>query len=287
MKRWTIPLVCVFAAVTVSAETPQADESVEDRLEKAREMLDQAAGKFAEHVNEYVGEFDVKAWSDRPFLGIVIATQDEEGVRVASVTPGGGAEDAGIRPEDLVIRVNSARLTGSQTPIVLLHEALDRVGKDETVEVELLRDGETMTVDVAPQMGMIRAHVLNTQPIPFTSFASPSNIWSGWNERRHEQAFGFRLVDIGETLGAYFGVDSGVLVLTAEDGSSLLPGDIVQRVGEDDVADAEGAYMAVAEAEEPVKVVVRRNAKRKTLTIEPIEGVKVRKSIEFTGKAGG
>ena len=286
MKRWTIPLVCVFAAITVSAETPEADESVEDRLEKAREMLDQAAGKFAEHVTEYVGEFDVKAWSDRPFLGIVIATQDEEGVRVASVTPGGGAEDAGIRPEDLVIRVNSARLTGSQAPIVLLHEALDHVEKGETVEVELLRDGETMTVDVAPQMG-IRAHVLNMRPATPLRFASPSNIWSGWNERRHEQAFGFKLVDIGETLGAYFGVDSGVLVLTAEDGSDLLPGDIVQRVGEDDVADAEAAYMAVAEAEESTKVVVRRSGKRKTVTIDPIEGVKVRKSIEFTGKAGG
>ncbi|MCY3822079.1 MAG: PDZ domain-containing protein [Gammaproteobacteria bacterium] len=286
MKRWTISLVCVFAAVTVSAAAPETDESVEDRLEKAREMLDQAAGEFAEHVTEYVGQFDVERWSDRPFLGIVIATQDEEGVRVASVTPGGGAEDAGIRPEDLVIRVNKARLTGSQAPIVLLHEALDRVEKDETVEVELLRDGETMTVDVAPQMG-IMAHVLNMRPATPLRFASPSNIWSGWNERRHEQAFGFKLVDIGETLGAYFGVDSGVLVLTAEDAGDLLPGDIVQRVGEDEVADAEGAYMALAEAEEPTNVVVRRSGKRKTLTIDPIEGVKVRKSIEFTGRAGG
>ncbi len=284
MKRWTIFLVCAFAAVTVSAAAPETDESVEDRLEKAREMLDQAAGKFAEHVTEYVGTFDVERWSDRPFLGIMIATQDEEGVRVASVTPGGGAEDAGIRADDVVVRVNNARLTGSQAPIVLLHEALDGVEKGEKVEVELLRDGEAMTVDVAPQMG-IRAHILNMQPATsFTSFASPSNIWSGWNDHRRQQAFGFKLVDIGETLGAYFGVDGGVLVLTAEDDSDLLPGDIVQRVGEDDVTDAEDAYMAVAEAEESTKVVVRRSGKRKTVTVDPIEGVKVRKSIEFTGK---
>ena len=282
MKRWTISLICVFSAVAVPAATEETDESVEDSLEKAREMLDEAAGKFAEHVTEYVGKFDVEQWSDRPFLGIVIATQDAEGVRVASVTPGGGAEDAGIRSEDLVVRINDADLTGLQAPIILLREALEHVEKGETVEVELLRDGEMMTVDVAPQMG-IRAQVMKMQPATsFTSFTSPADIWSGWGERRREKAFGFKLVDIGETLGAYFGVDGGVLVLAAEDDSDLLPGDIMQRVGEDDVGDAEAAYMALAEAEEPTKVVVRRSGKRKTLTVDPIEGVKVRKLLEFS-----
>ena len=68
---------------------------------------------------------------------------------------------------------------------------------------------------------------------------------------------------------------------TAGDDSHLLPGDIVVRVGEDDIADADAAYLALAEAEESTKVLVRRNGKRKTLTIEPIEGVKVRKLLEF------
>ena len=288
MKRWTISLICVFSTVAVPAATVDTNEAVQERLEKARAMLDEAAGRFADHVVEYVDEFDFERSFSRPFLGIMIQQEDAEGVRVASVTPGGGAEGAGIRAKDLIVRVNDADLTGSQAPIILLHEALDHVEKGESVEVELLRDGETMTVDVVPHVGA-KARIMRLHSggsiIPGTELTR--SIWPGWNERRHEQAFGFKLVDIGETLGAYFGVDSGVLVLTAEDANDLLPGDIVQRVGEDDVADAEAAYMAVAEAEEPVKVVVRRNAKRKTLTIDPIEGVKVRKSIEFTGKAGG
>lgn len=285
MKRWIILVTCVLGAVTVPAATPDTDESIQASLEKARAMLDEAAGKFADHVVEYVDEFDFERSFSRPFLGIMIQQEDAEGVRVASVTPGGGAEDAGIRAEDLIVRVNDADLTGSQAPIILLHEALDHVEKGESVEVELLRDGETMTVDVVPHVGakarIMRLHS-GSPHIPGTELTRAIEIWPGWIERRHERAFGFKLFDIGGTLGAYFGVDGGVLVLSAKDDSHLLPGDVVQRVGEDDVGDAEAAYLALAEAEEPVKVVVRRDGKRKTLTIEPVEGVKVRKLLEFS-----
>lgn len=279
MKRWMISVICVLGVVAVPTATADTDESVEASLEKARERLDEAAGKFAEHVSEYIGRFDMEQWSDRPFLGIVIASKDAEGVRVASVTPGGGAEDAGIRSKDLIVRVNDADLAGSQAPIILLHETLDHVEAGDTVEVELLRDGETMTVDVLPQVG-VRARIMGMHP--GTSFTPATHIWSGWNESRREQTFGFKLVDVGATLGAYFGVDGGVLVLSAEEDSHLLPGDILQRVSEDDIADADAAYLALAEAEESTKVVVRRNGKRKTLTIEPIKGVKVRKLLEFS-----
>lgn len=280
MKRWMISVICVLGVIAGPVATADTDESVEASLEEAREKLDEAAGKFAEHVSEYIGRFDMEQqWSDRPFLGIVIASKDAEGVRVASVTPGGGAEDAGIRSEDLIVRVNDADLAGSQAPIVLLHETLDHVEAGDTVEVELLRDGETMTVDVLPQAG-VRARIMGMHP--GTSLTPATRIWSGWNESRRERTFGFKLVDVGATLGAYFGVDGGVLVLSAEDDSHLLPGDIVQRVGEDDIADADAAYLALAEAEESTKVVVRRNGKRKTLTIEPVEGVKVRKFLEFS-----
>lgn len=286
MKKWIILVACVLGAVAAPAATPDTDdEPVRESLEKARAMLDEAAGRFADHVVEYVDEFDFERSFNRPFLGIMIQQGDTEGVRVANVTPGGGAEDAGIRAEDLIVRVNDADLTGSPTPIVLLHGALDRIENGETVEVELLRDGETMTVDVVPQVGVkariMRLHSGGSQ-IPGTELTRAIEIWPGWNERRHEQAFGFKLFDVGKTLGAYFGVDGGVLVLTAEDDIDLRPGDIVQRVGEDDVGDAEAAYMALAEAEEPTKVVVRRSGKRKTLTVEPVEGVKVRRLLEFS-----
>lgn len=285
MKKWIISVTCVLSTVAVPAATPDTAESVEDSLDQARAMLDEAAGKFAEQVVGYVEEFDFEKEFERPFLGIMIHSKDGEGVRVANVTPGSGAEDAGILAKDLIVRVNDVDLTGSQTPIILLHEALDEIEKGVTVEVELLRDGETMTVGVVPEVG-IKARIMRLHPggaaHPGIDLTRAVNFWPGWSERRQEQAFGFKLIDVGETLGAYFGVDGGVLVLTAEEDSNLLPGDIVQRVGEDDIADADAAYLALAEAEESTKVVVRRNGKRKTLAVELIEGVKVRKLLEFS-----
>ena len=278
MKKWMISLIWVFGAVTVSAATADADEPVRDSLETAREKLDEAAGMFS----EYIGKLDWQRFEERPFLGILIARADAEGIRVASVTPGGGAEEAGIQANDLIVRVNESDLTGSSTPIMLLHKMLDDVEAGETVKVEVLRDGEPLNVDVVPQRGaMGRMFRLE----PGNSIEHVVDIWPGRNERRREKAFGFKLVDVGESLGAYFGVDGGVLVLTADDDGELLPGDVLQRVGDDDVTDADAAYLALAEAEESTRVVVRRNGKRKTLAVEPIEGVKVRKSIEYSDKA--
>ena len=236
MKKWMISLIWVFGAVTVSAATADADGPVRDSLETAREKLDEAAGMFS----EYIGKLDWQRWDERPFLGILIAREDAEGIRVASVTPGGGAEEAGIQANDLIVRANDADLTGSSTPIMLLHKTLDDVEAGDTVKVEMLRDGEPLTVDVVPQRGAM-GRMFRFEP--GNSIEHVVDIWPGRNERRREQAFGFKLVDVGESLGAYFGVDGGVLVLTAEDDSELLPGDIVRRVGDDDVADADAAYL--------------------------------------------
>ena len=275
MKKWMISLIWVFGAVTASAEAADTNESVRESLEKARAKLDEAAGNFA----EYVGTIDWQQSGDRPFLGIFIAREDAEGILVASVTPGGGAENAGIRAEDLIVRVNDVHLTESSTPVKLLHKVLDDVETGDTVQVEMLRDGVSVVVDVVPQRGVM-SRMIRFEP--GSSIERVVDIWPGRNERHREKAFGFKLVDIGETLGAYFGVDGGVLVLTADDDGELLPGDIVRRVGDDDVTDADGAYLALAEVEESTQVVVRRNGKRKTLAVEPIEGVKVRKSIEYS-----
>ncbi len=286
MKGSLVTLICAVGVVTATVASADGEESTPQsetvelevkRLDAARAQLDEAAGKFVDHVADYVGTFDWQQSENRPFLGVIIAHQDADGIRVASVTPGGGAADAGIRAEDVIVRINDADLTGSQTPVVVLHDALEDVHPGEKVKVKVLRAGKPLTVDVLPQHAMRRMFSFD----PVTEYAHSLDVWRGRGDRRREHAFGFKLVDVGETMGAYFGVDGGVLVLTAEDENALLPGDIVQRVGEDDVTDADAAYLALAEAEKSTQVVIRRNGKRETLTMEPIEGVKVRKLLEF------
>jgi len=58
---------------------------------------------------------------------------------------------------------------------------------------------------------------------------------------------GLQLVDIGEDLGKYFGVDAGVLVLDVPPGSALKPGDILRRIDDADIGNAREAYRLLAE----------------------------------------
>ena len=263
MKRWMILLICLAGYPATADDS--AWEAVRVELDEATEMLADTLGDWRQR-------------AERPFLGVEIARGDADGIRVARVTSGGGAEDAGIRAADLIVRINDTDLTGSSTPVALLQEMLDDVKAGDTVTVEVLRDGAPLAVEVTPQRAVV-GHILE----PGDSIARVVDGW-GWNERRREKVFGFKLIDIDETLAAYFGVDRGVLVLAADDDSALLPGDIVQRVGDDEVEDAEAAYLAFAETEESTQVLVRRNDKREVLTMAPIEGVKVRKSIEYKDK---
>ena len=277
MKRWMIWVVCVFAAVTVFADGEASAPEEEFTLDKAREKLDEAANRFAESISG-------TGWppGDWPFLGIVVSTDDDAGIGVASV--GGPAAEAGIRADDLIVRVNGARLTGMHKPTTRLHDLLHAAKPGDAVKLHVLRAGDSLTVDVVPAQDP-RRHLNEfgvhgvLPPVVF----QPTMRWRGQDDPRHrEQTFGFKLIDIEETLGAYFGVEKGVLVLTAEDDSKLLPGDIVRRVGGRDVADADAAYLALAEADASTQIVVRRNGKSKSLTIEPIQGVRVRKTLEFT-----
>ena len=280
MKRWMIWVVCVFAAATVLADGEASAPEEEFTLDKAREKLDEAANRFAEVITDIDWLSPAEDW---PFLGIVVSTDDLAGIRVESVISGGPAEKAGIRADDLIVHADSFPITGSISPTTALHNALHGRKPGEAVKLRVLRAGDSLTFDVLPEQDARRhwdelGYHGVLPPVLFQPSVRP-----GQDDPRHrERTFGFKLIDIEETLGAYFGVEKGVLVLTAEDDSKFLPGDIVRRVGGRDVTDADATYLALAEADAATQIVVRRNGKSKSLTIEPIQGVRVRKTLEFT-----
>ena len=78
---------------------------------------------------------------------------------------------------------------------------------------------------------------------------------------------GLQFVDIGEDLGDYFGVDSGVLVLNAPGDSGLKPGDIVRRIDGADVASAnEARRLLAATSGDDAEVEVRRKNRKVEVT---------------------
>jgi serine protease Do len=77
---------------------------------------------------------------------------ETEGVIVGETDPGSPARRAGVQPDDRVIRVNGepiTALTEEDLPSVRRHMAL--LPKDEPAMIELMRDGELMTIELTPR----------------------------------------------------------------------------------------------------------------------------------------
>ena len=89
----------------------------------------------------------------RGFLGVTIATIDEEnakalgtditrGALVSVIQPGSAAEDAGLKVDDIIVKVDDKKIDDSRA----LANAIGLKGSGDEVEIELVRNGETRTV---------------------------------------------------------------------------------------------------------------------------------------------
>ena len=79
-----------------------------------------------------------------PQIADEFGLEDEEGVLVAEVPEDGPADQAGIEPGDLVTAVEGEEVRSVEDFLGLLR----RSERGDVVEVELLRDGEELTVEV-------------------------------------------------------------------------------------------------------------------------------------------
>ena len=260
------------AEASAHADVAQAEEQVAQARERLAEAAkDLAVAIRAEHV---VGR------SDRAFLGVLIAEQGKDGIRVAGVSPGGGAEDAGLEPDDVLVAINGESLVGDDEPIDILHEVLEGVDAGDAVEVVVLRDDETMPVEVVTTKHVF-AHRLDDFDIDFSGRDFDSDFeWHmetmprvGVHMRRAGRGFrdhdGLRLADIGEDLGDYFGVDAGVLVLDTPAGSEFKPGDILKRIDGAAVSSSADAYRLLRRLEEDAEAEVRRKNREVMVGVSP------------------
>jgi S1-C subfamily serine protease len=82
--------------------------------------------------------------SGRAFLGVQVATLLNGGVLVASVVPGGPADRAGMKAQDIVVAVNGTTVESTDD----LATALAEVKPGQTITVKVSRDGNTQTLHV-------------------------------------------------------------------------------------------------------------------------------------------
>lgn len=234
-------LICVLAVALAATAVAHEDETLAEtraKLADARTKLAEAAREMAEATRE---QFVHR--SDRAMLGVLIADQDEQGVTVGGVAPDGGAEAAGVLAGDVITGINGEPLTGLDRPGERLREILDDVESGDPVNVVILRDGELSDIEVVTtdvyRGDLVPRFDFDFNWLPRVDVPGRVTAFRDRFERREDD---LQLVDIGEDLGAYFGVDAGVLVLDTPAKTDLRPGDIIKRVDGADIGSAAEAY---------------------------------------------
>jgi len=240
-------------------------EEIQRKLEAAQQRLDEAAREVAEHSAQLYQEHIPRLHQIRierfgggngAMLGVHIEEAKDskgnrvDGVQVVGVTPGGPADEAGIKNGDKIVAVNGQSLQwqDDESPARQLFRTMSEVKPEEHVTVDYVREGQANSVIVATQKmngfqlfgesdfdfdfdfdvdideDKMRAIedkfiVLNDGIKSMYSFSRQP-----WHE--------LELMTLTPKLGSYFNVDKGILVVSIGDNDKLAleEGDVIVSI---------------------------------------------------------
>jgi len=260
-------------------------EHIERQMQKAQEEMERAAHEIAELSSRLNGAAwaEVHPWIEagppRAMLGINItaAKPDDpgtaDGVRIVSVTPGGPADNAGLKANDVIVSLAGKELKGdakSSAPHQLLTIMQD-VTPDTPIAVEYRRDGRLQKAQVVPKSfgeyvsdSVVRG--LHGLPEEFDDHGL-----HGWHHER--SGFGSaELTELSPGLGRYFGTEKGLLVVRApkDERLKLQDGDVILDIDGRVPSGVSHAYQILSSyhAGETLKLHIMRQQKRLELTVE-------------------
>lgn len=240
-----IAAAALGGAVAPAAAQSADPEALEKRLADAQRRLEDAAREVAELSGEAATagghrEFEIfLPGPRRAMLGVNLGGSEPNGggVRVAGVSPGGPAAEAGVKAGDIIVAIQAKPVaTGRE-----LVRAMETIEPGEKVAVELRRDGKPvkLSVEARPMdhsfmggptimMGAMPAiRALPAMPPMHGIEVVKDAHWllDEWGDAE--------LVTLTPGLGRYFGADKGVLVAHAPEGSGfgLQDGDVITAIG--------------------------------------------------------
>lgn len=224
------------AAVEKETASKSSDEQgeksqaeIERKLEAAQKRLDAAAREVAElsmSLSERIVPH-VHALTMRPpkaMLGVNLGPGDEDGpddgVGIASVSPGGAAEAAGLKADDVLLEVNgqSLKRDRDRSPRRKLLSIMRDVEPGEKVTVRYRRDGKTAAATIVAREAEDRVFARALLPERGARFES----FEPFAFMHADGVFGSaELVAMTPRLGEYFGTDKGLLVVRAPEDARL------------------------------------------------------------------
>jgi hypothetical protein len=244
----TIATPTFAADVPAPASTDQAQrEKTEKQLHDAQERLDRDAHEVAE-LSMALGaappggrdHFFMMGGPPAAVLGINIGRPSEakasDGLSIVSVSPGGPAEAAGLKANDVITSINGKSLH-SDADHEAHHElfrAMRELKPGDQVAVEYKRDGKAGKAQIKAGKLPFMGGGPGMPPGDFGGKFAERRMFMmggpGMPGRHGSGAFGAtELVSITPTLGKYFGADKGVLVVRApqDDRLKLQDGDVI------------------------------------------------------------
>jgi S1-C subfamily serine protease len=297
----------VFAAAAPAASKDEADRKAEveqarKELREAREELARAAQELAkataklEPDSPQAKAFEFLSNPRRAMLGVGVTTGPERdgelhGVLVTAVTPGSGAEKAGLKTGDILVSANGKSLVtrkGEKTkPEKKLMDLMSEASPGDKVEVDYEREGRTNHVTVVAQRPepMTFGSMMDLDPDDLDAFVPPIppiHVWTG-NDG------GLQLAKLDDDLAGYFQTHDGVLVVKSprdkENKIGLRSGDVIVKIDGDAVGAPVDAMDKLCDAgDKDVRLDVIRHGKHETLTgRSPVRRIGKHRRIEIHG----
>jgi len=341
MRRMVFSALALAVGLGVGAQTAAAQQPVspKDRAELERKLAD--LQQQMDHIRQQLGDtggmvrtvwglpplsrMSVVSGSpnvaysvfgtNRGRIGVIVRADSEPGTDsigavVQAVTPGGPADDAGLKPGDVITVFNGTRLVGhaDQTPGAVLIDEAQKLDPGDTVRVTYRRDGTTKTATIV-------AHDINGFMYRFDPRVADSALRFSMREfakqrvmdsamtramqrsreardrarviqldrsgpnmlfRIGERWSDMELTSLNPQLGSYFGTSHGLLVVRAPRDSSLelKGGDVILKIG-DRVPESPAHAMRIFasyQSGEKIQLEIMRQKKHMTITATVPDG---------------
>jgi predicted metalloprotease with PDZ domain len=241
-------------------------------------------------------------------LGDAVEVAGRTGVRVTEVRPGGPAERAGVRVEDVILAMDGETL--GPEPARRVVQLMGGVEAGDTVALAVRRDGQELTVRVVAERGRlprdlgarireevmparaeverlrealrgarvegirIDAEALREQMIP--ARAEAERVREALRAMALPAVRGLDLVELNPRLGRYFGVDAGILVADVPPDSplGLEPGDVIVSIDGRTPRDRAHARSILASYRTDEEIELRVVRDRRTITVRAAPGAR-------------
>ena len=286
-------------AAQLETQAPAAAAKRDAKVIQAEmQQLGQRMTALATELRAQGGEFSPEAMQTTTILrqmhegaalGIVLSAR-ESGIFISAVTPGSGAEQAGLHSGDQIISVRDKAIAAN-TSVEAVRTRIGTLKAGDTVALGIKRGGQMLTLTAKatqqPRVLMFGAHdakvaaELRALELETSDLAIQNRFNDeGAGEHRRikiirndgqgvSQNSDLDLSKITPDLGSYFGTATGVLALSVQGYAPLLPGDVILRVGNVATTSPGEVFAQFGAAQgKAVEVAVMRQKAPRTLTVQ-------------------